>query len=124
MTDKHSIEDFLNHINAQVPARGHGWRKMKCPFHEDRNASAAVNFDLNRFKCHGCDVAGDTYDLIRRERGGTLSEAIEFASSISSEGHNPVFPTHRPSGGLSRNTGALGRRGSHVSYGSGRRTAS
>ena len=124
MTDKHNIEDFLHHIGATVPAKGHGWRKMKCPYHDDRNASAAVNFDLNRFKCHGCDVAGDTYDLIRKERGGTLSEAIEFASSISAEGHNPVFSTYRSSGGVSRNTGSFGRRSPSVWTGSGRRSAS
>ena len=78
---KHAIADYLNHIGANVPARGSGWRKMRCPFHDDRNASAAINFDANRFKCHGCGVSGDTYDLIRHDKGGSLSEAIEDRKS-------------------------------------------
>jgi DNA primase len=124
MTDKHSIEDYLNHIGAKVPARGYGWRKMRCPFHDDSTASSAVNFDINGFKCHGCGVSGDTYDLIRLQRGGTLSEAIEFAQTISTTGDTTVRSTHRSSNRLSSNKTTLGRRGSTISFGSGRRSAS
>lgn len=122
--DKHSIEDYLNHIGATIPARGSGWRKMRCPFHDDSNASAAVNYDINRFNCFGCGVAGDTYDLIIKERGGTLIEAIEFASTISTTGNPAVRSAHRPSRGVSINKANLGRRGSNVSLGSGRRSSS
>ena len=69
--EKHSIEDYLNSIGAAVPARAGGWRKMRCPFHEDGTASATVNLDTNRFKCFGCGVSGDTYDLIMHRQGGT-----------------------------------------------------
>lgn len=120
---KHPIDSYLEYKGAQVPARGSGWRKMRCPFHEDRNASAAVNFDANRFKCHGCGVSGDTYDLIMHDKGGTLSEAIEFAETISPAGDSTVRFKHRPSTGLSRSSGSIGRRGSHVSLGGGRRSA-
>jgi hypothetical protein len=122
--DKHSIEDYLNHLGAKVPARGSGWRKMLCPFHEDRTASAAVNFDINRFKCHGCGVSGDTYDLIQLKNGGTLIEAIEFASTISTSGDGAVRKPYRPSTGVSVNKASLGRRGSQVSLGRGRRSTS
>jgi len=121
--DKHSIEDYLHHIGATVPSHGSGWRKMRCPFHDDSQASAAVNFDANRFKCHGCDVAGDTYDLIIRERGGTLSEAIEYAQTISPQSDTDLRRKHRIGRGLPSNTGSLGRRSSSISFGSGRRTA-
>lgn len=119
---KHSIADYLQHKGATVPARGSGWRKMRCPWHDDRNASAAVNFDINRFKCHGCGVAGDTYDLIRLDKGGTLSEAIEFAQKISPESDGTVRPTYKPSRGISINKAAIGRRSAGVLPGSGRRS--
>ena len=106
-----------------VPNEGHGWRKMRCPWHEDRNASAAVNFSLNRFKCHGCGVGGDTYDLIQLDRGGTLSEAIEFAETISSASHSGLRLADRPGRNVSRVSGSIGRRGTHVSSGLGRRSA-
>ena len=122
--DKHDIEDYLKYKGVNTPARRSGWVKMKCPWHDDRNASAAVNYDANRFKCHACGTAGDIYDLIQLDRGGTLSEAIEFASTISSTSHNPVRSTHSRSRGVSFNKESLGRRGSNVSSGSGRRSSS
>lgn len=120
--DKHSIEEWFNHISVTVPSRGSGWRKMRCPYHDDSNASAAVNYDINRFKCHGCGVQGDTYDLIMKERGGTLVEAIEYAASVLATGNTTVRPRDRASREVSLNPGAVGRRGNHLSSGSGRRS--
>ena len=76
--DKPSIEEYLTYIGAAVPAMGSGWRKMKCPFHDDSHASAAVNYDINAFICHGCGVKGDTYSLIMYKEGGDYREAIKF----------------------------------------------
>jgi len=57
--EKHSIAAYLEHIGAKLPAVGSGWRKIRCPFHPDKTASAGINFDEGRFKCHACGVAGD-----------------------------------------------------------------
>ena len=124
MTEKHPIEDYLSYKGARLPAHGSGWRKMRCPFHGDKNASAAVNYDANRFKCHGCGVSGDIYDLIIHDRGGTFNEAVEFAQTISTKGDSAVFHTPRQSKGLSSDTTSVGRRSSHISFGSGRRPTS
>ena len=67
MQEKHKVSDYLAYLGASLPSDGHGWRKMRCPFHEDRTASSAINFELNKFKCHGCGVAGDIYDLIKQK---------------------------------------------------------
>ena len=124
MVDKHSVADYLEYKGAKIPQRAGGWRKMRCPFHDDGHASAAVNFDANVFKCHACGVAGDVYDLIRHDKGGTFSEAVEFAQTISTTGDTAVRFSHRQSKGLSVNTTVVGRRGSHLSSGSGRRRTS
>ena len=97
---------------------------MRCTFHDDKNASAAVNYDENRFKCHGCGVAGDTYDLIQHVQGGTLVEAIEFAQAVLDSSRKPVFKSHRIGRGVPSNTGSLGRRSRTVPSGSGRRSTS
>jgi hypothetical protein len=124
MVDKHSVADYLEYKGAKIPQRAGGWRKMRCPFHDDGHASAAVNFDANVFKCHACGVAGDVYDLIRHDKGGTFSEAVEFAQTISTTGDTTVRIADRTGSRLSRNTKVVGRRGSHVSLGSGRRSSS
>lgn len=124
VTDKHSIKDYLNYIGAQVPAHKSGWCKMRCPFHSDGTASAAVNYDADRFKCFACGVTGDTYDLIMRDKGGTLREAIEFAQTISTTGDTTVRFASTSSSGLSRNSRSNGRRGSSISSGRRGRSAS
>jgi hypothetical protein len=113
--DKHSIAAYLEFVGAAVPSVGYGWRKIKCPFHEDGHASAGINFDEQRFKCHGCGVGGDVYDLIMYKEGGNYSEALKFAETISPTGNTTVRKPHKYSSGVSSNTGSVGRRGSTIS---------
>ena len=88
--EKPSIEEYLNYIGADTPARSSGWRKMKCCFHIDTHASAAVNFDKNAFVCHGCGVKGDTYSLIMYKEGGDYREALKFAEEFLTTGNTEV----------------------------------
>ena len=118
MDEKHSVADYLHYIGAAVPSEGHGWRKIKCPFHNDSHASAGINFEDNKFKCHACGVGGDVYDLIMHKEGGTYREAIEFAQTISLAGDSPVRKSDTFSSRLSSNSQSLGRRGAAISFGS------
>ena len=117
---KHSIADYLRYVGAAVPAEGHGWRKIKCPFHADSHASAGVNFEEERFKCHGCGVGGDVYDLIMHREGGNYSEAVKFAQTISLTGDAPVRKSDSSSSRVSSNAQSLGRRGATLSSWSGK----
>jgi DNA primase len=122
--EKPSIEEYLNYIGAAVPPMGSGWRKMKCPFHIDTHASAAVNFDKNAFVCHGCGVKGDTYSLIMYKEGGDYREAVKFATSVLTTGNTEIRQQDRSSNRVSIKPSSLGRRGKHLSSGSGRRPSS
>lgn len=104
MDEKHDIADYLQYVGASVPARGYGWRKIKCPFHEDSHASAGVNFEENKFKCHGCGVAGDTYDLIIYKEGGNYHEAVKFAEAISTTSNAGILQESSHGSRLSRNS--------------------
>ena len=122
--DKPSIEEYLNYIGATLPAMGSGWRKMKCPFHIDSHATAAVNYDKNAFICHGCGVKGDTYSLIMYKEGGNYREALKFAASVLTTGNTEIREQDRTRKGVSIKPSSLGRRGKHISLGSGRRPTS
>lgn len=114
--DKHSIVAYLEYIGASLPSVGHGWRKIKCPFHDDGHASAGINFDDQRFKCHGCGVGGDVYDLIMYKEGGNYREAVQFAEAISPTGNSRVYKKHTHGSGVSSDSRLIGRRSSTVSY--------
>jgi DNA primase len=122
--EKPSIEEYLNYIGAEIPARGSGWRKMKCCFHIDSHASAAVNYDKNAFVCHGCGVKGDVYSLIMYKEGGDFREAVNFAASVLTTSNTEIRGKDRTSKRLSIKPSTLGRRGKHISLGSGRRPTS
>ena len=122
--EKPSIEEYLNYIGAEIPARGSGWRKMKCCFHIDSHASAAVNYDKNAFVCHGCGVKGDVYSLIMYKEGGDFREAVNFAASVLTTGNTEIRGKDRTSKRVSVKPSTLGRRGKHISLGSGRRPTS
>jgi len=114
--EKHSIAAYLLHVGATLPREGSGWRKMKCPFHGDKHASAGINFEQQRFKCHGCGIGGDVYDLIMEREGGNYREAVKFAETISPTGNDRIRPAHTSSSRLSRNKGSVGRRSQEVSF--------
>jgi DNA primase len=116
--DKHSIAVYLEYIGATLPQIGSGWRKMKCPFHEDSHASAGINYDKSRFNCLGCGVTGDVYDLIMQREGGNYHEALKFAETISPASNNRVRQAYKPGDRVSTNTQSIGRRGSSISSGS------
>jgi DNA primase len=124
MDSKPSIEEYLHYIGAAVPSMGSGWRKMKCPFHIDTHASAAVNYDKNAFVCHGCGVKGDTYSLIMYKEGGDYRAALKFAEEFLTTGNTEVRQQDRSSKRVSIKPSSLGRRGKHISLGSGRRPTS
>jgi DNA primase len=59
-----------------------GWRSVRCPFHEDKNASASANIVLGGFVCYACDVRGDVWSLIMRFENIPKTEfrkAVEWA---------------------------------------------
>ena len=122
--EKPSIEEYLNYIGAATPAKGSGWRKMKCPFHDDSHASAAVNYDKNAFICHGCGIKGDTFSLIMDRERMNYREAVQFAASVLTSGNTEVRQQDRTRTRLSVKPSTLGRRGKHLSLGSGRRPTS
>ncbi|MFB7185225.1 CHC2 zinc finger domain-containing protein [Streptomyces sp. NPDC056230] len=67
--EKPPIAAVLEHYGATDVPEGSRFRKMKCPFHEDRNASASVCTEENRFRCFACDISGDSFDIITDQEG-------------------------------------------------------
>ena len=92
-----NITAILEHYGATVPTRS-GWAKMKCPFHNDSHASAAVNLQDNLFKCHGCQYKGSGYKIIMDKEGVSFREAISIAEGILNQS-GQVLPRRTGRGG-------------------------
>lgn len=76
-------DKLLEYYGVAVPPEGPGWKSIRCPFHEDRNASARSNGQ--GFMCHGCGVKGDALALImERENVGYL-DSVRIYEEISGE---------------------------------------
>lgn len=81
---KHSIEKVLLHYGAQLqrcnPDR---WSSVRCPFHGDGRASAAVHLNSNAFACYACGIKGDTYAIIMQHEGIGFRAALALAEEIT-----------------------------------------
>ena len=61
----------------EVPVNGR--RPMRCPFHDDRVASATIDNAQGWFVCHTCDMKGDIFSLVRRVEGfSEFAQARDF----------------------------------------------
>ena len=92
-----SIEAVLMDLGAVDVPFGTGWVRMRCPFHSDRRASAAVNHELNAFSCQGCGVKGDGYALLMSRLGLGFPEAKERAMTLCGEARPKVKRKRRVS---------------------------
>src|SRR5436190_9494751 len=94
------IGPVLEDYGADLSRCGHGrWSPMRCPFHDDRNASASVHLGINRFVCFaGCtDRPEDTIGLIAHVEGLGFRAALSEAQRITGVEHGTVRGGSRPS---------------------------
>ena len=59
-----------------------GWQLVRCfnpegHSHGDRTPSLSVNLGAGKVKCHGCDLAGDGFDVMLRLEGWQAIEVLE-----------------------------------------------
>lgn len=113
LDQKHDMEQVLNYYGCEVPS-GNGWRSTKCCFHEDSHASAAVNLELQKFKCFACGIEGDVYDLIGKTEGIGFNEARNFAEGIAARGSKVLLQESRLGRRISSEEGDNSRRRAYV----------
>lgn len=85
-TPKPSIAEVFAEFYPEVrlsygPGWNSTWQKILCPLHVEDRPSASVHIDLNRWKCHACDISEDSLDVIMREEGIGFREALEWADA-------------------------------------------
>jgi DNA primase len=70
----------IEHIVAEyVELRRSGVQLIgRCPFHTDRTPSFVVNRGKQVFYCHGCQVGGDVFELVRRLHRCSFRQSLEF----------------------------------------------
>ena len=109
--DKHSIGQVLAHYGAVLPNSTGRWASVKCPFHGDSRASAAVHLDGNAFACYACGIKGDTYAVLMQHEGITFREALTLAETITGQSGETLRPEYRTSVRVSgRSRSVLGNR--------------
>jgi CHC2 zinc finger len=73
---------YMTHLGVQYHHDWVIWQPVRCPFHDDRHASASLNLHSNRFNCHACGVHGDALDLVMEEESLTLGEAAKWLMAL------------------------------------------
>ena len=105
MTDElPNIGDVIKHYGG-VTNRSSGAGSIKCPFHDDRHASAGINFSKNLFNCFTCGVGGNSLQIIAKQEGISIREARAFAERITGESYGSLRGEHRYGRGLPSKSG-------------------
>lgn len=93
------VQDSAELTMAQVLAyygadtsrvRPTGWVTIKCPFHNDRHASARVSLSKEGFACQACGVKGSPVTLIMDREHLEYREACDFAANVLGASHSHV----------------------------------
>lgn len=79
------IVDVLVHYGGDPPTRSGGWVPVRCPLHgSDRNPSASVNEQAQRFCCFVCmERSEDAVGLVMLQEQVGFKEAVKLCESIT-----------------------------------------
>ncbi len=88
-----AMRDALESVGVQF--RGPGQRTCRCPFHEDRTASAGIFLKdgIWFFKCHGCQFGGDIIDVRAKVNKRTPAEELSGGMVAKVERPPTVYPS-------------------------------
>lgn len=91
----------------QIPYQ-HGWVKVRCVLHDDRNASAQVNLETGKWRCFAGCGWGDVYDLV-----GAKENVREFPDQkrIAAERFGAVLDSDEPAEPSAMNPNPQQKRG-------------
>lgn len=84
--DEFPIIPILIHFGADEHrlVETEGWKQIRCPFHDERNASASYVAGMRQaFKCHACPAVGNAVTLLVQQLGLSTVEAIAEAERIT-----------------------------------------
>ena len=95
-TTKPSIKAVLEAHGVVVKDRA-GWQPIKCPYHDDRTASASVSVGKGAFLCHACGVKGDSYSLIQAYEKCDFRKAVEIGNGYAADTNQPPAQAPRRS---------------------------
>lgn len=82
---------LLGLLSACEPQQRSGAWWMRCPLHDEKTPSFCVREveGVWRWRCHGCGVGGDVFDLVMRLERCTFREARR---KLGAGGDRPVAP--------------------------------
>ncbi|MFH1464768.1 MAG: CHC2 zinc finger domain-containing protein [Pseudomonadota bacterium] len=90
------IVDVAQRLSLKVVGTGAKHRMVRCPFHDDRTPSMALNKDGGWFHCFGCGEHGDVIDLVKRIRGVDFRAAVAWLGGTLPEGRTTSLPAPLP----------------------------
>lgn len=84
--EKFPIGPVLEALGWELPGgRRTGRVKAKCAFHDDRVASAVIDYTSQRLRCFGCGETGDAIELVMRHEGLGFEAAIDRCATTTGQ---------------------------------------
>jgi len=77
--DRLSVIQALERYGIEIKSNA-GKQKIRCPFHQEAEASFSIFADGSRFNCFGCGKRGDVINLIQIKDGLEFKDALRKAA--------------------------------------------
>ena len=87
------LEPYRQWLGDSMKSSGNGWFMAKCPSHEDKHRSLAVNQDGHHHCKAGCGEKGDSY-LVAQKVG--LDHRKYARGNVKSDNKTPSTPKIKP----------------------------
>lgn len=78
---REKLYEVLVHYGYTKP-KGIGKQWVQCCFHDDRHASAGVDWSTNYFTCFACEVKGTAIDIVMQQEEVDLDGAVSFIAAL------------------------------------------
>jgi KaiC/GvpD/RAD55 family RecA-like ATPase len=113
------LVDFITRRGVDLKKHGADYLGL-CPFHAEKTPSFNVRPAIGRFKCFGCQEAGDAFGYAMKADGLSFPDAVR---QVAAEAGVEIEDTRAAAGGRNRSgraQGSAGRSGQGRSGGGGR----
>lgn len=75
------LKGIIEHEGIELKRSSGGAYVCRCPFHEEKTPSFNVSTARNLWHCFGCGEGGDAISFIRKLKGMTYYEAVEYLAA-------------------------------------------
>lgn len=109
-----AMSAVFEHYELPYPQASTGQRSIRCPVHDESNASATVNLEKGVFYCFACGASGNAAHIVMAREGLEVRDAFRYIEEVVGVSDNGVRRSVRGKPGRGVHAEARDKRRTYV----------